>query len=108
MCDRNLVIIVLEVCVSHAWFTKYLLNRKQMVSYNFIENCRLSGFVNSGVPQGSIVDPLHVSYTCLKFVTHLSCFLTSYLLTTRLIFYSKADLDSLYGTVNCELKEVFN
>ena len=92
--------------VSHAWFTNYLSNRKQMVLYNStLSSCES---IKCSVPQGSILGPL-------LFIIYMNdiCFtskLLSYILfaDNTTLFYSNSNLDSLYDTVNGELKEVCN
>jgi len=92
--------------VSHNWFTSYLMNRKQYVSYN----STLSSYenVHCGVPQGSILGPLlfilYMNDICSTFK------LLSFILFAddTTVFYSNSDINNVYDTINCELKEVCN
>ena len=77
-----------------------------MVSYN--TTLSSSELVKCGVPQESILGPLlFIIYTNDIFLTSK---LLSYILFAddTTVFYSNSNLDSLYDTVNCELKEVCN
>ena len=94
--------------VSHAWFTNYLSNRKQKLLVSYNSTLSSSESVKCGVPQGSILGPV-------LFIIYMNdiCFtskLLSYILfgDDTTVFYSNSNLDSLYDTVNCELKEVCN
>ena len=92
--------------VSNEWFTSYLSNRKQMVSYNSTLSSIES--VKCGVPQGSILGPL-LFIIFMNDICHTSKLLNFILFADdTTVFYSNSNLNTLYDTINTELKEVCN
>ena len=79
--------------VSNEWFTSYLSNRKQMVSYN--STLSSSESVKCGVPQGSILGPL-LFIIYMNDICHTSKLLNFILFADdTTIFYSNSNLDTL-------------
>ena len=92
--------------VSNEWFKSYLSNRKQMVSYN--STLSSSESVKCGVPQGSILGTL-LFIIYMNDICHTSKLLNFILFADdTTVFYSNSNLDTLYDTINDELKEVCN
>ena len=92
--------------VSHNWFSNYLSNRKQYVSYNGTASPKVN--TSCGVPQGSILGPL-LFILYMNDIQHTSKLLSFTLFADdTTILYSHKNLTSLCDTLNVELREVCN
>ena len=92
--------------VSHNWFSNYLSNRKQYVSYNGTASPKVN--TSCGVPQGSLPGPL-LFILYMNDIQHTSKLLSFTLFADdTTILYSHKNLTSLCDTLNVELREVCN
>lgn len=92
--------------VAYNWFSDYLTNRKQFVSYNNVTSSYEN--VKCGVPQGSILGPL-------LFILYMNDICTtsnklSFILFAddTTVFHSNSNIKDLCKIMNEELKEVVN
>ena len=92
--------------IAYDWFSNYLYNRKQFVSYNGTASSKLN--ISCGVPQGSILGPL-------LFIIYMNDICNTSKLLSFILFaddttvlYSHNDLSILCDTLNIELSEVSN
>ena len=92
--------------VSENWFSNYLFNRKQYVSYNSTASPKVD--ISCGVPQGSILGPL-------LFILYMNDICNTSNLLSLILFaddttvlYSHNVLSELCNTVNIELCKVSN
>ena len=93
------------------WFKSYLKNRKQFITCGNFSTSYIN--ISCGVPQGSILVPL-------LFLVYVICLFSCLLSMTIIIrlnfrsmfaddtnlFYSHQNIETLFGTVNCELEKI--
>jgi hypothetical protein len=92
--------------ITYDWFSNYLSNRKQFVTYNSATSPTEK--VTCGVPQGSILGPL-LFILYMNDICHTSSLLNTILFADdTTIFYSHENISILCNTINTEIKEVCN
>ena len=87
------------------WFRSYLSNRQQCVRINDYQSS--FSIVSCGVPQWSILGPLLLSIYINDFSKSSDLFSFILFADDSNLFYSHADVNTLFGTVNAELKKSF-
>ena len=90
--------------IPHQWFSSYLKNRKQYVSFNGISSSSLS--INCGVPQGSILGPILFLLYINDIVNVSDMLFTILFADDSSIFVHGKNPDELVQLINKELQNL--